>query len=136
MNESDYGTDPNNADTDGDGIVDGEEVYVGTDPLNPDTDGDGLDDGEENLMATDPLNPDSDGDGWLDGEETQQGTDPLNPDEDGPTGDWDWEARSRCVCFGRKLQRTISVCKQPHQLYSLRLPAHRHSSNRWYPLCQ
>ena len=35
------GTDPDEADTDGDGLTDGEEIALGTDPLNPDTDGDG-----------------------------------------------------------------------------------------------
>ena len=42
------GTDPNNPDTDGDGLSDGEEINTyNTDPNNPDTDGDGLSDGEE-----------------------------------------------------------------------------------------
>ena len=48
-----------------------------TDPNNPDSDGDGLNDGLETGMngdedpdtTTDPLNPDSDGDGLTDGEE-------------------------------------------------------------------
>jgi hypothetical protein len=30
-----YGTDPNNQDTDGDGIEDGQEIRNGTDPLTP-----------------------------------------------------------------------------------------------------
>lgn len=43
-----YGTDPNNIDTDGDGLNDAVEVKRwGTDPLNPDTDGDGCSDGRE-----------------------------------------------------------------------------------------
>jgi hypothetical protein len=37
------GTDPVDADTDGDGLTDGDEVeHVGTDPTNADTDGDGI----------------------------------------------------------------------------------------------
>ncbi len=40
-----YHTDPHDADTDGDGIPDGDEVRDGTDPLNPDSDGDGMPDG-------------------------------------------------------------------------------------------
>ena len=40
-----YHTDPLLADTDGDGLTDGEEVQNGTDPLNPDVDGDGMPDG-------------------------------------------------------------------------------------------
>ncbi len=35
-----YHTDPHDADTDGDGLVDGYEVQNGTDPLNPDSNGD------------------------------------------------------------------------------------------------
>ena len=31
--EAEYGTDPNNSDTDGDGLSDGKEVADGTDPL-------------------------------------------------------------------------------------------------------
>jgi len=84
--ERELGTDPNNPDTDGDGLSDGEEVLVyKTDPLNPDTDGDGLKDGEEiHTYKTDPLNPDTDGDGLKDGDEvTIYNTDPTNPDTDG-----------------------------------------------------
>ena len=45
-----HGTDPANADTDGDGLLDGEEVNtLGTNPASADTDGDGLEDGEEVL---------------------------------------------------------------------------------------
>lgn len=77
-----YGTDPNNYDTDGDGIKDGHEVYVlHTDPLKKDTDGNGINDGDEdfdhdgvsNLIEldedSDPFNDDSDFDGLKDGEE-------------------------------------------------------------------
>ncbi len=35
LEKAKYGTDPRNADTDGDGYTDGEEVAAGTDPLNP-----------------------------------------------------------------------------------------------------
>lgn len=68
--EWELGLDPNNPDTDGDGVADGDEINIyGTDPLNWDTDGDGLSDGEE-LFATgtDPLLWDTDGDGIGDGE--------------------------------------------------------------------
>jgi hypothetical protein len=56
--EDEIGTDPNNPDTDGDGIPDGVEVFGGnpadprsnpTNPLNPDTDGDGLCDGSRSV---------------------------------------------------------------------------------------
>jgi len=64
-------TDPQAADTDGDGLRDGEEVRThNTNPVLADTDGDGLNDGQEvNTTATDPLVADSDGDGLSDGQE-------------------------------------------------------------------
>jgi hypothetical protein len=72
------GTDPRVADTDGDGITDGDEVRVTrTDPLQSDSDQDGLTDGEERgRYHTDPLNPDSDSDGYKDGEEVRNGYNP------------------------------------------------------------
>ncbi len=78
-----YTTDPKNRDTDGDGLLDGEEVlrFI-TDPKNPDTDQDNLIDGEEIRRSTDPRNPDTDNDGLQDGNEVQRGTDPRNPDTD------------------------------------------------------
>jgi 6-phosphogluconolactonase (cycloisomerase 2 family) len=81
LEEYQHGTDPNNSDTDGDGLSDGDEVHkYHTDPLNPDTDGDGLSDGEEVRLGTDPLNPDTDGDGIPDGIEVKLGLNPLVPD--------------------------------------------------------
>jgi hypothetical protein len=80
-----YGTDPNNSDSDNDGLSDGDEVNVyGTDPTNFDSDNDGLSDGEEVLIyGTDPTNSDSDNDGLSDGEEVLiYGTDPANLDSD------------------------------------------------------
>jgi TolB protein len=67
--ETQWGTDPNNPDSDRDRLLDGDEVKrYRTDPKNGDTDRDGLSDGAEVLdKRTDPLNPDSDGDGILDG---------------------------------------------------------------------
>jgi outer membrane protein OmpA-like peptidoglycan-associated protein len=107
--EKQIGTNPNNPDTDGDKLRDGEEVKIystnplkkdtdddgltdydeifkfKTDPLNADTDGDGLSDGIEVLKYfTNPLNVDTDGDGLNDGEEVlKHKTDPLNRDTDG-----------------------------------------------------
>jgi outer membrane protein OmpA-like peptidoglycan-associated protein len=81
-----YKTDPLKADTDGDGLNDGEEVNrYKTDPLKWDTDGDGLSDGDEvNRYKTDPLKWDTDGDGLSDGAEVNQyKTDPLKWDTDG-----------------------------------------------------
>ncbi len=79
------GTNPQNPDTDGDGLTDGEEVIVyGTDPLDPDSDNDGLTDGDEVLdTLTDPNDDDTDNDGLLDGAEVQtHETDPLDEDTD------------------------------------------------------
>ncbi len=83
--EAIWGTDPFNPDTDGDGLLDGEEVYVyKTDPLNPDTDYDGLTDGEEvHKYGTNPLLRDTDGGGVADGHEVlEDGTNPLDPSDD------------------------------------------------------
>lgn len=56
-------SDPERADTDGDGLNDYEEFLNKTDPRMTDTDGDGLSDGEEvNRWGTSPLSVDSDGD--------------------------------------------------------------------------
>ncbi len=99
----------NNPDTDGDGLLDGQEdknkngrVDQGeTDPTNPDTDHDGLLDGQEDKNKngikdpneTDPLNPDTDGDGVLDGADpypldpTKPGTGAKDSDGDGLSDD-------------------------------------------------
>lgn len=72
------GTDPNNPDTDGDGLNDGVEVnQFSTNPRKQDTDDDTLLDGEEvNTHGTSPTNPDTDSDGVPDGVEITNGTDP------------------------------------------------------------
>lgn len=82
--EAQYGTDPNNTDTDGDELLDGDEIKVySTNPINVDTDGDFVTDGEEILRrGTDPLEPDTDNDKLLDGEEIPPCPDPLDPDSD------------------------------------------------------
>lgn len=84
--------DPNNPDTDGDGLLDGVEsgsgIYIdsqdtGTNPLEADSDSDGIIDGYEtatgiwhnsNDTGTDPNTGDSDGDLLSDGVETNSGT--------------------------------------------------------------
>ena len=65
-----HGTDPTLADTDGDGLLDGEELDYWLDEWDGDID----QDGRINL-----LDPDSDQDGLLDGEELAQGYDPADP---------------------------------------------------------
>jgi hypothetical protein len=62
---------PLGPDSDGDGLLDSNEIILGTDPWDIDTDDDGLSDFEEYVEDDDldPLNPDSDGDGIQDGTE-------------------------------------------------------------------
>lgn len=86
---------PTLADSDENGIWDGDEDYdedgltileecnIGTDPINNDTDEDYLLDGEEvNVYGTDPLVADKDEDGLIDGDEIALGTDPYDEDSD------------------------------------------------------
>jgi len=91
-------TDPQDSDSDDDGIPDGVEdsnhngvVDFGeTDPCDPDTDGDGILDGDEDSNhnsivdngETDPLDYDTDNDGMDDGWEIEFGLDPLVDDAD------------------------------------------------------
>jgi len=80
--EATYKTDPNKADTDGDGYKDGEEIKNGYDPersgsVRLDSDGDGLLDNEECRWKTDPFNKDTDGDSFVDGQEVKNGYDPT-----------------------------------------------------------
>ena len=66
-------------DSDGDGLTDEEEAILGTDPLNADSDADGLNDGDEvSVYGTNPLSHDTDGDGFSDGEEIADGADPTD----------------------------------------------------------
>ena len=84
--EDTIGTNPELADTDGDGLNDGEEYLTyTTNPLQVDTDLDGLNDyAEVKVNKTNPLIADTDSDGLKDGEEfTQYKTDPLKADTDG-----------------------------------------------------
>lgn len=101
--EADLDLDPDNPDTNGDGIFDGDEDYdgdglsnlievlLGMDPTNPDTDGDGIGDSQEDTdgdgladyievftHGTNPQQGDTDGDGFGDGEEVAYATNPLN----------------------------------------------------------
>ena len=100
-NEALLGSDPNVADTDGDGRDDGDEAHNldgvlddnETDPTKADTDGDGLPDPLEDKDGdgvldegeTDPRNPDTDGDGVEDGKEDR--------DRDGVRDDDEWDPR-------------------------------------------
>ena len=78
--EAEYGTDPNCADTDSDGLTDYEEVVRHrTDPNDADTDDDGRTDYEEKVYPSEPSAVDSDGDGWSDRAEASRGYDPYEP---------------------------------------------------------
>ncbi len=88
--ELDRDTDPTNADSDGDTLMDGVETNTGefvsasdtgTSPLKTDTDADGLADNVEMVSdpATDPTKADTDGDGFNDNVEIDAGHDPTDP---------------------------------------------------------
>ncbi|MEK7648807.1 MAG: binary toxin-like calcium binding domain-containing protein [Patescibacteria group bacterium] len=79
--ELQLGTDPAKSDSDSDGLADGQEVKTyKTNPVVADSDSDGLDDSKElTVYKSDPLNPDTDGDGYLDGSEVSNGYSPLGP---------------------------------------------------------
>lgn len=80
-------TDPE-ADTDGDGIKDGEEERIGTNKFSMDTDGDGLDDlYERTVSMTNPRFEDTDEDGLRDGDELLAGLDPKEKCSDGKEDD-------------------------------------------------
>ncbi len=68
------------ADADGDRLSDADEKKYGTDADNPDTDGDGvLDSDEIRGWGTDPLKADTDGDGFSDMQEIKAGYNPNGP---------------------------------------------------------
>ena len=80
-----YKTNPLNNDSDGDGLKDNDEIFIyKTNPLASDTDNDGLSDGEEiNIYKTNPNDADTDHDGLKDGDEINTyKTDPLKTDTD------------------------------------------------------
>lgn len=73
-------------DSDCDGLSDYQEYLYGTDPYNPDSDGDKLMDYEEiKIYGTDPRNPDTNNNGIPDGEEVMRG---LNPKGKGKLKDY------------------------------------------------
>ncbi len=86
VSSSNAGTDPRNPDTDGDGLMDGEEVTeFRTNPTLFDSDGDGLSDSEEiKVYFTDPNSEDTDGDVLPDGWEVANSLDPKSAA--GPNG--------------------------------------------------
>ena len=109
QNGSEYRTDPSKADTDDDGLTDGDEagapvtntesenVYAGySNPLLPDTDGDSLGDADEADLGLDPFDRDGDDDGLEDGREVQVvGSAPDTGDTDGDGFDDGYEDANR-----------------------------------------
>jgi uncharacterized repeat protein (TIGR02543 family) len=71
--ETGYASSPTDADSDDDGLSDGQERTRGTNPLRVDTDGDGLGDAFEVKFQLNPVKQDSDGDGTPDGVEDEDG---------------------------------------------------------------
>lgn len=111
-------TDPQNNDTDGDGLNDSMEALVLlTDPTSPDTDSDGILDGVEfngsygdPAQGSDPRNNNTDGDFLEDGDEDINGngvidegeTDPTRVDDDGDfdeDGIQNWEENNSCTLW-------------------------------------
>lgn len=74
-----YHTDPLNPDSDYDGLNDAREIEIGTNPNDADTDNDGVEDGRELDVGASPFQSDTDGDGLSDQTELRWGTDPANP---------------------------------------------------------
>ncbi len=75
--------DPQNMDRDRDGLTDRREIEAGTNSLRADTDGDGLNDRFELAeFRSNPTKKDTDADGLEDDSERRLGTNPRNPDSD------------------------------------------------------
>ena len=99
--EEGWCTDPDDADTDDDGILDGDEDAnqnghfepgLGeTNPCEIDTDGDGLQDGTELGYTLDDVGPDTDLNVFQPDLDPLTTTDPLNPDTDGDGHSDGWE---------------------------------------------
>jgi hypothetical protein len=112
-----YGTDIDVADTDGDGLLDGEEINdTKTDPLLADTDDDGLGDGEEIGRGSDPFDRNTDGDCFVDGEEDTFSGDLLVADTDvcPPNGPGDFTSElDRQTALGREILWTTRTAFPP-----------------------
>lgn len=88
LDEPRYGTNPDDPDTDDDGLLDGVELIATLNPLDPtdatrDFDGDGLTNAAEIALGTNVRSRDTDADGLNDPVEPTLGTNPLRADTDG-----------------------------------------------------
>jgi ELWxxDGT repeat protein len=97
------------ADADLDGLVDAAEDVLGTDPFDADSDGDGLEDGVEvNTHTTNPLLADTDGDFFSDDVELAFGSDPLDPFDTPPgpevplSAPWSWVLAALLLACSRR----------------------------------
>ncbi len=84
-------------DRDADGLDDSIEAQIGSNPDDPDTDDDGLTDGQEyHLHHTNAVDPDSDDDQMPDGWEVGHGSQPTAPD---PAGDADSDGIANLIDY-------------------------------------
>ena len=121
-----YYTDPQKADTDGDGLSDYDEMAVlGTDPKLVDTDANGVSDAAEDadgdqlfnldeiiLHMTSPICADSDGDNLSDWDEIQiylTNPNKADTDEDGARDDWELENGYNPLVFDEDLPQDETV---------------------------
>lgn len=98
-NDRDGEPDFSDPDDDNDGLLDSVEGALGTDPMNADSDGDGMPDGWEfqyQLLPRDPTDAasDPDGDGMTNLQEYRNGTNPRSADSDGDRMPDGWELAS------------------------------------------
>ena len=115
-----YDTDDNGIndaddDSDGDGLLNKEEIKLETNPQNTDTDGDGLSDYDElNKYNTDPLKADSDGDTLKDGDEIEIGLDPNDPETFG-VPDAEYKIKQTIPTDSKALKR-VNAEESPYKL--------------------
>ena len=103
-------TDPNDLDTDDDGLNDSYEYFnLTSDPTLFDTDSDGLNDSDENERGTDPAKPDTDGDGLRDGDEVDRGLNASSADTDGDGLGDGWEVQYQNVQYVDPLDEAMDA---------------------------
>ena len=94
-------------DPDGDGLTTAQEWGLGTDPWNADTNGDGVPDGEAIATGRSATSLDVDGDGVANAAERASGTDPFRSDTDNDT------VADGTDCFPLDPTRTACPAPQP-----------------------
>ncbi len=116
--------DPNNKDTDGNLVEDGDEdsdsdglsnkleAEINSNPTSKDTDGDGLSDQEEIKLGTDPCLEDTDMDGASDKKEVELGSDPL-------VAQTTFDITATCVDNSDDIRAFVDICLTGNQVDSL-----------------